>query len=270
MRKFLSLLFLLCFATQALAWGREGHQIIADLAQRQLSPAAQREVRRLLALERASQLADIAEWADDLREGNPEFARKTSHWHYVNFPRGDCAYAPARDCPNGDCVIAAINRYFLVLSDRSRSDSERLEALKFLVHFVGDVHQPLHAGLSEDRGGNDFQLSIDGQGSNLHQVWDRKIIQAHEPDFHAYADQLAQPAPLPLDASRRSDRPAVDWALESCRIVAGEGFYPNSHTLDRSYLEQQRPALELRLRQAGTRLADMLNYALQPRPKLAP
>ena len=270
MRKLLTLMLLLCFAPRALAWGREGHQIIGELAEHQLSPAALAEVRRLLASEQQSGLADIAAWAEDLRESDAQFAKKTSRWHYINFPRGDCAFAPKRDCPDGNCVIAAINRYFLVLSDAKRPDAERLEALKFLVHFVGDVHQPLHAGFGDDRGGNDYQLSVQGQGTNLHQVWDVKIIEAREPDYRAYAKALAGQAALPFDATAHSDRPAVDWAQESCKLVATAGFYPDGHVIGPQYYQQQQALLDLRLRQAGKRLADMINYALKPGPKPAP
>jgi hypothetical protein len=269
MRTFLILLILFCFTPRALAWGHEGHQIVADLAERQLSPAALAEVRRLLASEQASSLAEVASWADEMRESDPAFAKKTSRWHFLNFPRGDCGYAPARDCPNGECVVAAINRSFLVLSDSKRPDAERLEALKFLVHFVGDVHQPLHAGFGDDRGGNDYQLSIDGQGSNLHRVWDTKIIEARGLDFHAYANMLAKQAALPFDATAHSDRPAVDWAQESCKLVAAAGFYPDDHKISPDYYTKQQALVDLRLRQAGKRLADMINYALQPRPALA-
>ncbi len=270
MRIALFLLLLLCSAPRALAWGREGHQIVADLAQRQLSPAAAVEVRRLLALEHASSLADIAAWAEDMRESDAAFAKRTARWHFVNFPRGDCRYAPARDCPDGQCVVAAINRQLLVLADSRRPDAERLEALKFLVHFVGDVHQPLHAAFGDDRGGNDFQVSVDGKGSNLHQVWDVKIIEAHESDYHAYAEALAKQGPLPFDASGGSDQPAVDWARESCRIAAQEGFYPSSHNISSAYLDQHRALLEQQLRVAGERLAMMLNFALAPKPAAQP
>ncbi len=267
MRKLLALLMLLSFAPQALAWGREGHQIISELAQRRLTPTALAEVQRLLALEQQSRLADIANWADDQRGSDPNLAKKTARWHYVNFPRDDCSFAPARDCPDGNCVVAAINRYFLVLGDRKRPDAERLEALKYLVHFVGDAHQPMHAGFADDRGGNDFQVNLNGEGSNLHQVWDRKILQAHQGEFLAYADELDKRSALPFDPSGRSDRPAVDWAQESCKIVAGKNFYPPGHTLDPAYLERNRALAELRLRQAGARLAAMLNYALAPPAK---
>jgi hypothetical protein len=124
------------------------------------------------------------------------------------------------------------------------------------------VHQPLHAGRGEDWGGNKVQLNYRGEGWNLHSVWDRLLPARRGLDPAAHADFLRAQPPLPLDATRRSDRPAVDWAVESCRIVESPGFYPVGHTLPDAYLDAQLPVAELRLRLAAQRLADMLNDAL--------
>lgn len=266
LRRFLALIplsLLLLQPMPAAAFGPLGHRIIGDLAQRQLTPAAAAQVRALLAGEPDPTLAGVSNWADELRDNDPDRGKATARWHYVNFPHGDCAYAPARDCPDGNCVVAAINRNFLALSDRSRSNPERAEALKFLVHFVGDVHQPLHAGYRDDRGGNDFQINYRDEGSNLHSVWDSLILDSRHLDADAYAAALIKQSPPPFDATRRSDRPAVEWAQESCRIVQQPGLYPASHTLTEAYLTAQRPRVEQRLRQAGARLADMINFALR-------
>jgi nuclease S1 len=247
-----------------LAWSANGHRTIALLAQERLSPAARAEVDRLLAAEPAPTLAGVSTWADELRDTDQAKSELTSTWHYMNFPRGDCSYVPPRDCPDGKCVIAAINRQFLILSDPARPDAERTDALKFLVHFVGDVHQPMHAGFADDRGGNDYQVSYQGKGTNLHATWDRLIMNTRKLEPADYARLLdAQPA-LPRDPTRSSDRPAVDWALESCRISHGPGIYPTNHLMTDEYLLAHRPIEELRLRQAGQRLADMLNFALKP------
>lgn len=270
MRKLVSAIVLFCFATQVLAWGREGHEIVAELAQRQLKPAALAEVKRLLASEPDASLAAIADWAGELREKDAVLGKQSEPWHYVNFPRNDCVFTPARECPGGNCLVAAINRYFLVLSDTGRPDAERAQALKFLVHFVGDAHQPLHAGYGDDRGGNKFQIQVDGKGINLHRVWDFEIIGSKEPDFRAYADSLETRDPLPPDATAQSDRPAVDWVEESCKIVNGPDFYPASHTITHEYYDQHRPLAEQRMRQAASRLAMMINFALAPAPKTTP
>jgi hypothetical protein len=249
--------------TLAAAWGPHGHRIIGDLAGTELKPQARAEVARLLAGEPEPGLAGIANWADTLRESAPALAKRTGRWHFVNFPRGDCHYAPPRDCPNGDCVVAAINRNFLVLSDRKRGDAERREALKFLVHFVGDVHQPLHAGYADDRGGNDYQVNVRGKGSNLHRVWDSQILQSRALEPEAYAMQLRKQPALPRDPTLSSSRPAADWAEESCRLVQQPDFYPGKRALDAAYLQSRRALAEQRLRLAGSRLAAMLNFALR-------
>lgn len=254
---------LLAGSFPARAWGPHGHQTVAELADRQLRPVAQAEVARLLAGEQTPTLAGVADWADDLRARESGTSR-TNRWHYVNFKGDGCGYVPVRDCPDGNCVIAAINRNFLALADRARPDAERRDALKFLVHFVGDVHQPLHASPVDDEGGNEFQISYGGKGSNLHQAWDRLILKhgALSPGDHA--DALARRPPLAADPTRQSDRPAVDWAVESCRLVETAAIYPPAHVITDDYLNAHRPLVEQRLRQAGSRLADMLNFALAP------
>lgn len=247
----------------ARAWGEAGHRVIGDLAARQLRPAARAEVARLLAGEPVPTLAGVANWADDVRAAEGGRGR-TRRWHFVNFRGGDCSYDPARDCPDGDCVIAAINRNFLALSDRRRTDAERRDALKYLVHMIGDVHQPLHSTPLDDHGGGEFQIAYNGKGRNLHGVWDVLILQHSGLSAPEYADLLAAQPPLAADPTRRSDRPAVDWAVESCRIVLDGGIYPRKHVVDDRYLDTQRPLVEQRLRLASGRLADMLNYALDP------
>lgn len=250
----------------ALAWGPQGHQTVAELADRQLRPAARAEVARLLAGEPTPTLAGVADWADEVR-ARDSGAGRTNRWHYLNFKGGDCSYVPARDCPDGNCVIAAINRNFLVLADRARPDQERRDALKFLVHFVADAHQPLHASPIEDKGGNEFQVSYQGEGSNLHKVWDSLILQNGARSAADYAAALDRRPALPADPTRHSDRPAVDWAVESCRLVEDGGIYPPGHVITDDYLNAHRAQAELRLRQAGSRLADMLNFALAPTAK---
>ena len=277
-----SALIALCFLLaplQTLAWGKEGHEIIGNLAQRQINAKAQLEVARLLAGEPVPTLAGVSSWADELRESDPELGKKTGRWHYVNFKSGDtCDYGPARDCADGNCVIAAINKNFTILSDNKRSDRERNEALKFLVHFVGDVHQPFHASYHDDKGGNEFQINYQGKawkrlskpkpgdyvpsGWNIHSVWDSMIIESKTRDAGAYADLLWKRPALPYDATKRSDRPAVDWAVESCRIMKQENPYPKTHVIKDDYLEKYRPLQERRLREAGARLAAMINFAL--------
>src|SRR5690606_7611338 len=146
----------------AQAWGPLGHRLVVRLAQAQLAPPAQVEVQRLLATEGLQSLADIANWADELRSSDPGLGRRSARWHYVNLGELGCRYDAQAACRDGNCVVEAINAQAAILGDRGRSDAERLQALKFLVHFVGDVHQPMHAGYARDRGGNTVQLQLHG------------------------------------------------------------------------------------------------------------
>ena len=140
-------LSLMLGSAAAHAWGSQGHQVIAGLALAQLTPKARAEVDRLLSLEPGETLVSVSTWADEHK--NPSTAR----WHYVNFPRDSCSFDSARDCPDGKCLIAAIEQQTAVLAS-SVPDEKRINALKYLVHLVGDVYQPLHAGYFDDKGGN--------------------------------------------------------------------------------------------------------------------
>lgn len=265
MRILLPLLLALSLPLPAAALSRPGHEIVGELAERQLSPAARKEARMLLADEKVPTLAGIAAWADELRANDPDLGKRSAPWHYINFPADSCAYVAERDCRNGDCVVGAIDAQLKRLADRSLSRGERAEALKFVVHFVGDVHQPLHAGNRGDKGGNEFQVRFQGEGSNLHVAWDRHIVaSAGHVDSARHADALQTLAPLPGDASWQSPQPSAEWAMESCRAVDAQGIYPNSRKIGQRYLDRHRPYLETQLRLAGARLAQLLEPALAP------
>ena len=249
----------------AAAWGEKGHRIVGELAQRQLTAPARAEVARLLHGEPEPTLAGVAYWADDLRRHDALRGPRTERWHFVNLPEG-CSYDAARDCPDGNCVVAAIPAQYAILADRAQPDAARREALKFLVHLVADVHQPLHAGHRRDLGGNRFQVNLDGEGTNLHQVWDVHLLRVRHGDAAAQAAALSAAPLSPARPAVIADVPR--WAAESCAIVDTPGFYPaKPGTLPDGYLAGQQPVAERRLRQAATRLADLLNGALAPPAK---
>ncbi|RDJ00467.1 S1/P1 Nuclease [Dyella solisilvae] len=253
----------LALAPMAYGWGQLGHSVVADVAQRHLSPAAEAEVERLLAPEHTKSLADIASWADEIRNDPAQDAlwKQTRALHYVDFTSGDCNYTPPRDCKDGQCVVAGIDHYVKILADRSQPDAARLQALKFVVHFIGDEHQPLHGGSRDDKGGNAYQVQFNGKGTNLHSVWDSGLLKTRGLESKPYADELesrgtvALPPPIaPLD------NPYAQWAEESCQI--SRDIYPDGHKIDQAYVDKELPVAELRLRQAGRRLAEVLNLAL--------
>jgi len=274
MRRIAALLVLLALSPAAMAWSALGHRLVADLAERHVQPATSRAIRRLLAGEPDPSLAGVAQWADDLRDTDPARFRATSRWHYVTLG-DDCGYEPPRDCPDGNCVIGAIQAQRAILADTSTAPQSRRDALKFLVHLVADAHQPLHAGGHHDKGGNRFQVSlrtdhvpppflrdryVDGVlGTNLHAIWDYDVLASAGLPERAYADRLAA-APWPPVAASNAD--PVVWASESCRLVDAQSLYPSSHAMDSRYLVEHRPLAELRIRQAAFRLAALLDEAL--------
>ena len=265
-RRLLAAAFLLALSSPAFAWGALGHRLVADLAQDELTPAARRAVETLLAGETEPTLAGVANWADQIR--GTDLGKSTSKWHYADIAENGCgAYEPVRDCPNGDCVIEAIRKQAAILADRSQALEARRDALKFVVHFVGDVHQPLHAGFAHDKGGNTVQVRIptaDGgeKGGNLHSLWDSGLIERSGLDEAAYHARL-RALPLAVALPRRAlppDSPA--WAQQSCAIATRPGLYPESPRIDADYVARWTPLVDEQLRRAGTRLAQLLNAAL--------
>lgn len=267
--------FLLFLAPLALGWSALGHRLVGELAQRHLNPAARAEVDRLLAGEPDPTLAGVADWADRLRDTDPDRFKRTQSWHYVNYKARGCDYQPARDCPDGNCAIGAIERQREILADRSQTREARRDALKFIVHFVGDIHQPMHASDRDDKGGNGYQISlrtdlepeayarkkyVDGvMGTNLHSVWDYYVLGSKKLELSPYAAKL-DALPWPPAAPATSDPSA--WAGESCRLIESRHLYPEGHKLDIAYLDAQRPLAEQRVRQAAYRLASLLNETL--------
>lgn len=242
----------------AAAWGPGGHRLIAELAERQLDPATRTALQPLLAHSGARRLADIASWADDIRR-DPSLralAAETAPMHYINFATRACRFDP-RDCPQGRCAVLAIERYGEVLGDTTRPLAARAEALRFLVHFIGDVHQPLHAGYRPDQGGNRFQVTLKGRGTNLHAVWDTPVLASARSSIMAQADRLAH---APLAASGT----AAEWAEASCRLTRDAGVYPRERALGQAYLDRMRPIGERQARLAGSRLARELRARLAP------
>jgi hypothetical protein len=235
----------------ARAWGADAHRIVASVAQKQLSPGALAEVNRLLALEPGSTLESISTWADEVRSPT------TAAWHYLNFRRDDgCRYDAMANCPGGHCVVAAIDRQLKVLGGKG-PDEERLKALRYVTHFIADLHQPLHAGFGDDRGGNLYQVQAYGRGTNLHAVWDTLLVAQWPGGVPALKSTVEARAVAP----GKTD--PVAWAEASCRIVATEGFYPTGRRLELDYLPHWAPVIEIQLAVAARRLADAVNGALE-------
>ncbi len=260
----------------AQAWGQNGHILVARIAEKHLAPHTRGELTRLLA---GRTLGDVASWADDFREPHPE----TSHWHFVDIPLSAVGYDAARDCPNGECVVAALEVQLGKLKDATTPELERRRALRFVVHFVGDLHQPLHAATNDqapggtDHGGNQLKARLalsdaefpyhSSAGGNLHAIWDVDLIDSAHRDQGTYVAELLK---LPESIAKMQRGNFVDWAIES-HVVARDFAYkllpaPNPTSgvveLGEAYATACRPLVELQLQRAGVRLARVLNEAL--------
>ncbi len=244
-----SLLLGLALAAPASAWGPEGHKIVAAIAERRLSVTAAAAVDDLL---KGHSLASISLWADQVRATRPE----TYNWHFVDIPLESSAYVPQRDCqpsPKGDCVVAAINRSVEALRDPHLARPERVQALMFLVHFVGDVHQPLHSSEGKtatgapDRGGNLIAADFYGRQSNLHRIWDTGLISHSGMRQAALVEELSTLADS-FPAETFTSASASVWATEA-HMQARAHTYADLPPTSRRH----RPGLEARTRRRSFR-----------------
>lgn len=208
-------------------------------------------------------LESVANYADQIRAQRPA----TYNWHFVDVPKDATDYDPARDCqsgPKGDCVIAELARAQADLKNKSLAKAKRAEALKFVVHFVGDLHQPLHCSDNNDKGGNDVKVKFLGKPSNLHRVWDSDIITAEHPTAVDYADQLDSWLDS-LDTAAVQKGTTTDWALAAHKLAKDDAYnIPADGDLDTSYVDANDPVIDEQLAVAGLRLAAILNAAFAP------
>ncbi|WP_444944219.1 S1/P1 nuclease [Microbulbifer sp. ZKSA006] len=243
---------------QAHAWGDDGHRVVGEIAWHYLSPEAADEIELLLEEAGERHLAESTTWADRIR------ADETYSWaaplHYINLSRDWRTYIEPRDCPEAGCILKAIQTYREVLADRTRSKMERAEALMFIAHFVGDLHQPLHTGLFSDRGGNDVQVQFYGVETNLHALWDIHLVSRLVLDWQDYARKQAEKISV-AERQLWQSTSAVVWAQESHKL-AHTLAYTTETQLGEEYFLRCQESVEMRLRQGGVRLAAVLNRAL--------
>jgi hypothetical protein len=244
----------------ALGWGPEGHQIIATIAAEHLNEQARAAVNELL---RGRSMAEVANWADEVRS-RPEY-EWTRPLHYVNVPRDAVRVDMNRDCENGLCIIRAINDASQALRQRRGSANELAEALMFLIHFVGDIHQPMHVAYRDDLGGNQIDVIIFEDLSNLHRVWDsdllrRRIEVGGAGHWRALATELQQGISAQQRRQWGGQIDSIAWAnetLSQTRRIYAE--LPPVTDLGEAYYERNIPTVLERLSMAGVRLAALLN-----------
>jgi hypothetical protein len=259
-----AVVFLVGTRPPAWAWGRMAHRVSARIAESRLTPAARAAVRELLGPDVS--LADISTWADEVRRDMPQ----SGPWHYVNVPITEPMYS-AKFCPGkAGCVCCKIADFQAVLSDPRAPKEERATALKFLVHFLQDMHQPVHVGDRSDRGGNDCQVQFFGQGSNLHRVWDSGILEHASTEESVLLGELTTLI-ANADAAHWSQGTVEDWANESFRAAQAAYKMPGTGVvlkkgakLGQDYQDANLPVARKRVAQSAVRLAAVLNAALTP------
>ena len=263
-------LFLLLVPASSLAWGPEGHRLVGDIARERLTATARLHITELLGND---DLAAISVWADDIKGERPE----TYGWHFVDIPMNATGFSEPRDCFRPDekhpstlqdhhnCVVDRITMFRQILSDRSAPKQDRIDALKFVVHFVGDVHQPMHA-MGEARGGNDIHViefssaQCGKYACNLHFAWDMELIEhtgLSETQYVSKLDRLITSRKLKSQAHGTPE----EWADESFQL-AKKVWVNDGSAIDEAYYNNDIGIVDQCLALAGIRLASLLNQAL--------
>ena len=238
------------------AWGQTGHRVIGEIAQEHISGKTRAEIELILGEE---DLAQASTWADEERS-NPDtfWQREAGPYHYVTVPEGE-TYAEVGAPEEGD-ALSALARFTQTVRDPNASREEKALALKFIVHIVGDVHQPLHAGNGEDRGGNDVKVRWFGDETNLHSVWDSRLIDSRNLSYTEYARWLGRDIDPSETIAWWTADPQV-WIAESTAIR--DRIYPASSkanpSLGYAYQYENLGIAETRLQQGGIRLAAYLD-----------
>jgi hypothetical protein len=281
----------LLVSPRALAFSKEGHQVIVLIALENLSPKAKVQVNRLFRADEkyrtmtwVERMEEASIWADEIKS-TPRLpvsvfgglgvtnAEQSRVLHYADYQGENLS------CPDNRCVLTAIKECCHALTNVELSAATRLEAVKFLIHFVGDVHQPLHSGNVGDRGGNDIKMAAfldrrpPARGFNLHEVWDDLIIQQADNNPVRLAKRLGEALTGQQKIDLKAKTDPDDWARES-HVLAVKFAYvsakdvplKNGDSLDQAYYERCLPIVEHQLQAAGIRLADLLNRLFESAP----
>jgi hypothetical protein len=240
------------------AWGSEGHRLVVRIADGMLTAAAQAQVARVLTP--GESLAALGSWADEVRPARKE----TEPWHYIDIPLDSAGLDMKRDCLPQGCVISKISEFRKLWRDPAASPATRREALLFLVHFVGDMHQPLHCANHDDRGGNEVPVVFLGEATNLHALWDSALLQQMP------AENKLLEIILPTLTAERVDEwsrgTVEEWAAESFRLAQSVVYLAlppaaagKPISLGEAYERLAEPIVRDQIAKAGVRLAAILN-----------
>jgi hypothetical protein len=252
MRTLIAAILISLTASPAFAWSQIGHRITGAIAEPLLSRKAAKEVRAILGTE---SFAEASTWADEMRSSPEEFWQVTANpWHYVTVPPGK-TYAEVGAPPQGDAVTA-LARFRATLKDPAATLEQKQLAMRFIIHVIGDLHQPLHVGNGIDRGGNDIKVTAAGDDTNLHAVWDGFLIDREQLSYSEKTAWLTRRITPALKREWSVADPLV-WVGESAAIR--DTIYPTTPQISWRYAFDQQEKVDTRLMQAGVRMAAYFN-----------
>jgi hypothetical protein len=252
-------------SSDANAWGQNGHRIVGEIAQSHLTDATNVILAPLLDGE---SLAQISTWPDEMRSAPGEFwQKKSSRWHYINAAPNTSLPLDHSHTKNKETVsniLEGMHYSMQTLTDTNSSLDAKQFSLRFLVHLVGDSHQPFHAGRSEDKGGNRIKVSFFNKETNLHSLWDTQLIENQNLSFTEFA-QFINTNNSELIAEYLQSSPTT-W-LDESRNLAIKLYKSTNDEIGYSYIYKNTPIVKTRLQQAGIRLAGLLNALFDPSAK---
>ena len=232
-------------------WGQTGHRVIAKIAQEYLNDNTRDSINKIL---NGKSLVSVSNFADEIKSDRKY--DKYKPWHYVNMNLDD-NYGEIVLNKKGD-VVQAINYSIKILNNKKSSRNERTFYLKLLIHFIGDIHQPLHVGRFEDRGGNDIKVKWFGKTTNLHRVWDSQIIDSHQMSYTELSKDL--PILTLREINKIKNDSILIWVKESqnlSKLIYSDVI--SESNLGFHYKYKYLDKLKLRLLKGGIRLASILN-----------
>jgi len=251
-----------CYSLPAYAWGVNGHIIVAMIAEQNIDPATALKIKEILG--DGVSLGDVANFADDYRNDHLE----TYNFHFVDIPKNANTYKATRDCvedpEKGDCVLAALPRYRDQILSPSTTPEDREIALKFIIHLVGDMHQPLHCSDNHDHGAGTVNVTWFGAGRNLHKVWDSLIIDRAHLSNDEFVQGLIDGSSAQEMADMRNGN-MLQWTLESHQLARQFAYaIPQDGRLGSAYYKRSWPIVDKQLLRGGMRLARVLDWIFAP------
>lgn len=247
----LTCLLLLSYSNGTPAWSGPVHNAIGMLAIGRLQDDTRDQLEGLVGVLDEESIGRACNWPDVIREkAQWEWSKPL---HYINIPRGDFSYQASRDCPDGRCATEAIKHYAGELSKPVNTRQVRWQAFAWLCHLVADLHQPMHAGFADDRGGNDYEVVVRGETINLHYFWDHVVVMAHADDWRELS-RLVQASPAPSLKPGWVPDDVNEWTNESHEL-AKLSAYPPSREISATWGQQSLQIAVERINLAAARLA---------------